>query len=105
MDIEPTSSVSTLMRDAKRRVDGLAMYIAMGILFLGAVAKAVVNLSVGDMSFIAWKVVIASCLMIPITMLLYFVLSVFSTKGSSVSRWFNAVCLISVPLYLYIKLL
>lgn len=105
MDIEPKSSISALLAEAMNRVDGRAMYFALVIFLIGSTFFGSRNLIAGDFSFAAWKVVLTSVLMIPLTVLIYFGLASFSTSGSAVSRWINAVCLVGIPMYLYSKLL
>lgn len=105
MDINTQSSVSVLLREASTRIDGRAAYISMLAFLLGGITKAIINISIGEISFSAWKIVLASSLMIPITLVLYFSLAVFSSKESRFGRFFNAVCLISIPIYFYIKLI
>lgn len=105
MDIDPSESVASLLREASSRIDGRAAYAGMAIFFFGGVIRAIHNLSIGETSFFAWKLVIASMLMVPITLILYFSLATFSAKGRLVSRLINAAILILFPVYFYTKLL
>lgn len=104
MDIEPTSNVRILIRDASKRIDGCAAFGAIGAFFVIGLSKALLNLASDDMSFQAWKIVLASALMVPLMPVLYFNLAFFNKKGSQSGRLFNAVCLVTIPIYLFVKL-
>lgn len=105
MDINPHSAFADLMTEARRRVDGLAMYLSMVIFIIGGVLLTGNNLIHDQISFGAWKAPVASFLMIPIVVLSYFRLATFSTEDSVINRWINAFCLIGIPVYFYFKLL
>lgn len=105
MDIDTRSSISAVMRDALRRVDGKAMYLVLIIFLMGVVVLSIRNLLVGDFSFLAWKIVLASVLMLPTVIVLYFGLAAFGTRGDPIGRWISAACLLAIPIYFYLKLI
>lgn len=104
MDIKADSSVAELMREAKGRIDGQAMYLALAILLVGTVAFSARNALNGDFSFQAWRIVLVSGLMLPTEILVYFFLAAMGMGGVKFSRPANAVCLLLIPIYLFVKL-
>lgn len=105
MDIDTRSSVTETMLEAWQRVDGKAMYVGLGVFLVGTIVLAVKNMLIGDYTFTSWKAVMASGFMLPTMVLLYFGLASFSTRGESFGRWLNAICLIGIPIYFYLRIL
>lgn len=85
------TGLAAFLKQATRRVDGIALYAIVGIL---AVA-ATVFLYRSD-----WKLATGAILMVPLTFVLYVRLSMLSSRTPS-SRAINAALLVAFPFALY----
>lgn len=104
MDINLGLSVSDTFKQALNRIDGLAMYLAVAILLLGALLFGCTDFWMGFSHTERWKLVWSSTLLAPIIFIYYVSLATCSSSGQF-SRILNAIFLVGIPVLFYWMLL
>ena len=92
LEIDPRAPLSDHFRASVDRIDGIAMYIAVGIFLITAIVVSLKIALSDSHSGQDWTVLFTALCMTPVMVILYFNFDIFST-GTRFSRIKNALLL------------